>query len=460
MAYSVSAKISRSLKTAVIIGTMAGSALFLARPFIALVEPPAALDTTPITFADYESEHHPFTDNAEADSVIDERTRLPIEKTAQVNYGSTLKDLLMSMGINGAEASEAIESLRDVYDVRSLRAGQDVTVSFSHAADGFGRGDLLSITLNPDPSRTVTVNRNDAAQFTANETKRLLSRELVHYSGSIHISMFDSALNAGIPNSIVGSMIKALSYDVDFQRDVQAGDVFDVMFEGYYDAKGKLVRTGEMLYASITVAGHLIAMYRYEDNQGEIGFFNEKGESLKKALLRTPVDGAKITSGFGMRLHPLLGYTKMHKGVDFGVPTGTPIMAAGDGKVEMAGYNGSYGNYVRIRHANGFGTAYAHMSRIAQGIFKGKHVSQGQIIGFVGSTGRATGPHLHYEVLNGNAQVNPTSVKIPTGIKLTGRELDHFSDNKTRLANLLSRMSTPTQRVAATPQSKPGTIPN
>ena len=460
MAYSVSAKIRRSLKTAVIIGTMAGGALFFARPFIALVEPPPALDTTPVTFVDYESEQHAVADVAEADSIIDERTRLPIEKTLQVSYGSTLMDMLMNLGISTAEASEAIDSLRDVYDVKSLRAGQDVTVTFNHAEDGLGRGDLLSIALSPDPARTVTVNRTSDAQFSAQESRRQLSREIVHYSGAIHNSMFDSALNAGVPNAIIGSMIKALSYDVDFQRDVQAGDSFDVMFEGYYDAKGKLIRTGEMLYAAVTLAGHPIAMYRFEDNQGTVGFFNEKGESLKKALLRTPVDGAKITSGFGMRMHPLLGYTKMHKGVDFGVPTGTPIMAAGDGTVELAGYNGAYGNYVRIRHGNNFGTAYAHMSRIAQGIYTGKRVTQGQIIGFVGATGRATGPHLHYEILNGSAQVNPTSIKVPTGTKLTGRELDHFSDIKSRLATLLVRLNSPTQRLAATPLSKPGTIPN
>ena len=460
MAYSVSAKIRRSLKTAAIICSMAAGALLVARPFIALVEPPPPIDSTPITFVDYESEHHGAPEIAEADSVIEERTYLPIEKTVQVGSGNTLKDILTAIGISSAEAAEAVDSLREVYDVRSLRAGQDVTVTFSHASDGFGRGDLLSVTLNPDPSRTVTVSRGETAQFSASESKRLLSREIVHYSGAIHNSMYSSAFNAGVPTTIIGMMIKALSYDIDFQRDVQAGDSFDVMFEGYYDAKGKLIRTGEMLFASVTVAGHPIAMYRFENSFGSVEYFNEKGESLKKALLRTPVDGAKITSGFGMRLHPLLGYTKMHKGVDFGVPVGTPIMAAGDGTVEMAGFNGAYGNYVRLRHGNGFGTAYAHMSRIAQGIYAGKRVTQGQIIGFVGSTGRATGPHLHYELLSGNAQVSPTSIKIPTGTKLAGKDLDHFNDIKSRLGVLLVRLTSPTQRVAAAPQSKPGTIPN
>ena len=460
MAYSVTAKIRRSLKTFIIIGCLAGGAFFYARPFIALVEPVPPLDTRPITYADFEAEHHAFTEIAESDSVIDERTRLPIEKTYTVNYGSTFKDVLINAGLPGSEAADAMNALDQVFDLRSLRAGQDVMMTFAHAADGFGRGPVLNINLSPDPTRTQTITRNDAGQYTANETKRLLTRELVHYAAAIHNSMFDSALNAGVPTGIIGQMIKALSYDVDFQRDVQAGDTFDVMFEGYFDAKGKLIRSGEMLYAAVTLGGHPIAMYRFEDISGGPGYFNEKGESLKKALLRTPVDGAKITSGFGIRLHPLLGYTKMHKGVDFGVPTGTPIMAAGDGVVEKSGYNGSYGNYVRIRHGNNFGTAYAHMSRIAQGIYSGKHVTQGQVIGFVGATGRATGPHLHYEVLNGSNQVNPTSIKIPTGIKLAGRELDRFHDMKGKVSNLLSRMATPLQRIGAPAQSKPGTLPN
>ncbi|MBC7908841.1 MAG: M23 family metallopeptidase, partial [Rhodospirillaceae bacterium] len=209
-----------------------------------------------------------------------------------------------------------------------------------------------------------------------------------------------------------------------------------------------LVRHGDMLFASIYLGGRPISMYRHETEGGTVEYFNEKGESIKKALLKTPVDGAKITSGFGMRNHPILGFTKMHKGVDFGVPTGTPIQAAGDGVVEMAGFNGAYGNYVRLRHGSGYGTAYAHMSRIAQGLKTGKHVSQGQIIGFVGSTGRSTGAHLHYEVLQGNAQLNPLSVKMPTNVKLAGRDMDRFRMTKRETDTLLAKIP-PATRVAA-----------
>ena len=229
--------------------------------------------------------------------------------------------------------------------------------------------------------------------------------------------------------------------------------------EGFYDTKGKLVRAGEMLYAAVSLSGTPIAMYRFDNGQGTVEYFNEKGESVKKALLKTPVDGAKISSGFGMRNHPILGFTKMHKGIDFAVPTGTPIQAAGDGTVEIAGFNGSYGNYVRLRHASGMGTAYAHMSRIATGIKPGKRVSQGQIIGFVGSTGRSTGAHLHYEVLRGNAQVNPLSVKMPTNVKLAGRELERFKTIK-RDTDLLLAKIPPSTRLAANALGKSAALTN
>ena len=427
--------------------------MLAARPFIALVEDPPPLDPTPPGFVDYEAEHHPLNDIAESDSEIETSVRMPVERTFQVGRGETLAEALVRGGVDVADAKDAVDTMGDLFDPRSLKAGQSIDLTWASPTDGLGRGHFTTLSFSPDPGRTIVVSRTDQTGFVAKENKRLMTREIAHYTGAIKVSLFDSAMSAGVPTPIIGAMIKTLSYDVDFQRDLQSGDTFDVMFEGYYDSKGHLVRSGDMLFASVTLAGKPIAMYRFEDQQGTIEYFNDKGESLKKGLLRTPVDGARITSGFGMRLHPLLGYTKMHKGVDFGVPSGTPIMAAGDGTIELAGFNGSYGNYVRIRHGNGYGTAYAHMSRLAQGIYTGKHVTQGQVIGFVGATGRATGPHLHYEVLSGNNQINPTSAKIPTGTKLAGKELERFKEAKSRLEGLLVRLSNPQARLAANPPS-------
>jgi len=249
-----------------------------------------------------------------------------------------------------------------------------------------------------------------------------LSR-LVHYEGAIRGSLFEAAMAQGVPVAMLTEMIKAFSYDVDFQRDIQPDDHFELMFERGADKRST---DAKLVYASMTLSGKEMKLYRFADPQGVVDYYNQAGESAKKALLKTPVDGAKISSGFGMRFHPILHYTTQHKGIDFAVMTGTPVMAAGAGTIDYAGTNGSYGVYVRIKHDGSHETAYAHLSRLAKGIRPGTHVAQGQTIAYSGSTGRATGPHLHYEVLVNESQVNPMSVKFQAGRKLAGKELSRF----------------------------------
>ncbi|WP_373090167.1 M23 family metallopeptidase, partial [Sneathiella sp.] len=223
-------------------------------------------------------------------------------------------------------------------------------------------------------------------------------------------------------------LIRIFSYDVDFQREIQPGDSFEVYFERFSDENGDILKDGAIHWASMTLSGKKISLYRFKtDDDGFTDYYDEQGRSVKKSLMRTPIDGARLTSGFGKRKHPVLGYTKMHRGVDFGARRGTPIMAAGNGVIERASRYGSFGNYVLIRHNNEYETAYAHMKKFAKGIHKGSHVKQGQIIGYVGTTGRSTGPHLHYEVHKNNRQINPLSVKLPAGRKLTGKMLTAFS---------------------------------
>lgn len=441
------AKIKRTARSASLVGIVATVALFAARPFVQFGDDGAPLDNTPPHYIDFEAEKVAEASPSASDSELEDRATRPVERQVNVGSGDTLMDVLVRAGIDTSEASQAIDALKDVFNPRALKAGQKVMVSFEKPPHGFGVGDFHKVSLNADPVREVAAKRT-AAGFTGIEARRPVSVQIAHYAGTIKSSLYESAQSSGVPAPIIIAMIKALSYDVDFQRDIQSGDGFEVMFEGYYDNKGKLVRHGDMMFASVNLNGKPIAMYRHELEGGTVEYFNEKGESVKKALLKTPVDGAKISSGFGMRNHPILGYTKMHKGIDFAVPTGTPIQAAGDGTIEMAGFNGAYGNYVRIRHGNGYATAYAHMSRIGMGIKAGKHISQGQIVGFVGSTGRSTGAHLHYEVLQGNAQVNPLSIKMPTNTKLAGRELDRFKNGKRETDTLMARIP-PSTRLAA-----------
>jgi murein DD-endopeptidase MepM/ murein hydrolase activator NlpD len=435
----VTAKLLRSLKALAIALVVAGVVLVGSRPFIPFSPfggSDAPLDSAPATYVDLENEGSAQPLPELTDGELEDRSRRPIDHILQVASGETLMSLLGRAGIASAEATQVIDALIKVFDPRDLKAGQKVTITFDPAPWGFGQGEFSRVGLAADPIREIQVRRNPKGGFSGREEKRQVSRQVAHYSGKIKSSLFESATNAGIPAQVIINMIRVLSYDVDFQRDIQAGDTFEVLFEGWYDTKGKLVKSGDILYAGLDLSGAEITLYRFEDGSGASDFFNGKGESAKKALLKTPVDGAKITSGFGMRHHPILGFSKMHKGIDFGVPPGTPIMAAGDGSVEMAGPNGAYGNYVRIRHGSGFATAYAHMQRIAQGVHTGRRVMQGQIIGFVGSTGRSTGPHLHYEVMQGNNQVNPLSIKVPTGIKLAGRDMDRYQAHK-RATDLL-----------------------
>lgn len=429
----VTAKLLRSLKALAIALAVAGVVVVASRPFVSSFIPfgeEAGPLEAAASYVDLENEGSAQPSPDLTDSELEDRSRRPVETVLQVASGETLAGLLGRGGIPSAEAAQVIDALIKVFDPRDLKAGQKVTVTFDPAPWGFGQGEFVQVGLAADPIREIQVRRNPKGGFAGREEKRQVSRQVAHFSGKIKSSLFESASSAGVPAPVIINMIKILSYDVDFQRDIQSGDTFEVLFEGWYDTKGKLVKSGDILFAGLDLSGAEVTLYRFEDGLGASDFFNGKGESAKKALLRTPVDGAKITSGFGLRHHPILGFSKMHKGVDFGVPPGTPIMAAGDGAIEMAGPNGAYGNYVRIRHGNGFATAYAHMQRIAQGIHTGRRVMQGQIIGFVGSTGRSTGPHLHYEVLQGNAQVNPLSIKVPTGIKLAGRDMDRFQAHK------------------------------
>lgn len=459
MGCQITGKIKRSLKAAAFVALFGVAAMMAAKPFVHFGESNQPLDSAPPVYVDHEAERLALAPVPTSDSELEEQAGRPVERQVQVTSGDTLGDVLTRAGIDGSEATQAIEALRRVFNPRSLKAGQKVQVTFDRSPHGFGHGDFQKVSLNADPVREVFAVRGANGDFTGSETKRQVSRQIARYAGQIRSSLFESAQTAGVPIPVVMAMIKALSYDVDFQRDIQAGDGFEVMFEGYYDTKGKLVRTGEMLFASVSLSGKPIAMYRFETDGGSVEYFNEKGESIKKALLKTPVDGAKISSGFGLRNHPILGFTKMHKGVDFAVPVGTPIQAAGDGTVEMAGFNGAYGNYVRIRHGSGYATAYAHMSRIAQGLHPGRRVTQGQIVGFVGSTGRSTGPHLHYEVLAGHNQINPLSVKMPTNTKLAGRELDRFKTARRDTETLLAKIA-PSTRITVASGSKPGSLTN
>ena len=228
--------------------------------------------------------------------------------------------------------------------------------------------------------------------------------------------------------------MRVMGFSVDFQRQLQQGDAFELVYKKTTDRiTGETLSVGDVHYVGMVLSGKKIGYYRHQNSNGSIGRYDKNGKSAVRTLMRTPVNGARLSSSYGMRKHPISGYNKLHKGVDFAVPSGTPILAAGSGRIELAGWNGNYGRYIRIRHNNTYQTAYAHLSAIAKGVYAGSQVEQGQVIGYVGSTGRSTGPHLHYEILVNRRQVNPMTINLPTGKNLPDMDKDSF---KNTVANI------------------------
>ena len=364
-----------------------------------------------------------------------------VTKTMRIKKGDTLGRVLARAAADGNESHRAIVALRKVFNLRRLRPGQEVELRFVQAAGAEEATTLAALTIHLDVDRSAVAEREADGSFAARIVEKDLRREYRRVAGTIEGSLFVAAQDAGLPARLVMELIRIYSWDVDFQREIQPGDRFEVLFDRFVDgeapAADNAVKIGDVLYASLVLSGKTLELFRHRTTDG-VDYFDAAGASVRKALLRTPVDGARLSSRYGKRRHPILGYTKMHRGVDFAAPRGTPIRAAGNGVVETAGRNGAYGKYVRIRHNNRYKTAYAHLSRYGRGVRRGKRVEQGQIIGYVGSTGLSTGPHLHYEVLVAGRQVNPLTLKLPTGTKLKGEQLAAF---KTAMRQVLGRLA-------------------
>ena len=350
-------------------------------------------------------------------------------RTLQVRRGDTLTSLLVAAGTERGQAQRAVQAMKSVYDPRKLKVGQSIHLAFARASDGESAPTgLLALRLEVGPERMIQVARQPWGQaFGAEDIARPLTRELAASLGPIDSSLFEAGGRDGVPTATMIELIRAFSFDVDFQREIWPGDAYELVYESYRDISGSLVKTGDLLYAALVLKGRRLELYRFTPANGRSDYFDPKGQSVRRTLMRTPIDGARITSGFGRRRHPILGYNKMHRGTDFAAPQGTPIYAAGDGVIQHAGRKGGYGNYIRIRHNGTYQTAYAHLRSFAKGIRRGRRVKQGQVIGYVGTTGRSTGPHLHYEVHINGKQTNPRTIKLPSGQKLKGDDLTAFA---------------------------------
>lgn len=357
-----------------------------------------------------------------------------------IRRGDTLVAALLKAGVGQDDANAAVAAIQRFFNPRKLQVGQNISLGFTEGADSAPT--LAALALEEGLDRRIFATKN-GGDWSASAEEIPLVRLTMRTGGEIADSLYNSARRQNVPAATISELIRIFSYDVDFQREVKKGDTFEIYFERFAAPDGGRSKDGNILFARLTLGGKPIALYRYATRDGDVDYFHENGKSAKKTLLRTPVDGARLTSGYGYRRHPLLGYNKMHKGLDFGAAAGTPIMAAGDGVVERASVFGGYGKYVRIRHNGTYSTAYAHLSAYGKGVRPGARVKQGQIIGYVGSTGRSTGPHLHYEVLANNRQVNPLNLKLPTGRELAGQELVAFNTHLTALRTEIAAIPLP-----------------
>jgi len=363
-------------------------------------------------------------------------------RTVTAKRGDTFMKLMLSAGAQRTEAHRAITAMRGVFDPRNLDIGQALTATFhvdeiENPEDR--KGTLAGFSFRPAVDYTIRVTR-DGDEFRAEKITHPLTRRDIRVAGTIRSNLYVAATEAGMPAGTLSELIRLLSWDVDFQRDVQTGDSFDALVERFDREDGSPARWGDILYAELVLSGTKIRLYRHETKHHGVEYFDEQGRSAQKALMKTPINGARLSSGYGRRRHPILGYNKMHRGVDFAAPHGTPVYAAGSGTVRYAGRKGGYGRYVQIRHNGRYFTAYAHLKGFARGIRSGTRVRQGQVIGYVGSSGRSTGPHLHYEILVNGKQVNPMRLRLPSGRRLTGKELAAFQSEKTKLVERLAAL--------------------
>ena len=349
---------------------------------------------------------------------LDQFEEIPVIK------GDNFAKVLKKSGLEGKDIDRLLINGKDSYDFSKIYLGDVIKVNSNYDDYGILEKFKLIYRFSEDQELIVEyINKNFVYEISEIE----LSEERIFVSGEIKTSLYAAMKQAGLSELVINEIIRIYSFDVDFQRDIYEGDYFEALFTRRKNDQGKTVRIDDPEYLVLSSRGAPLIYYLYSNDEFS-EYFDENGKGMTKSLMKTPINGARLSSNYGMRKHPILGYDKMHKGVDFAAPTGTPIFAAGNGVVEFAGRNGGYGNYIRIRHDSTYKTAYAHLNGFKKGVYGGVRVKQGDIIGFVGSTGRSTGPHLHYEIIVNGKKVNPATMKLPSGRKLNDQQLEEFKE--------------------------------
>jgi murein DD-endopeptidase MepM/ murein hydrolase activator NlpD len=354
--------------------------------------------------------------------------------TSSVKKGQSLNSILTDAGASQQEIFEVSKVLKKFINLKTINTNQVFEI-LTHK----DTGEIIRLTINLDNINSLHVFKKNK-EFVANKIEKVLYKKTTLAEGMINSSMYQAAEKEKIDPEVIVNFAGIFGFEIDFQRDIRRGDIFQIVYDKYVDDDGELQKNGDIIYAYMKNNGREIALYRFVDQKGIPGYYRTNGKSIEKALMKTPINGARLSSTFGMRKHPILGYNKMHRGTDFAAPTGTPIMASGSGIIEQVGWNGAYGKYIRIKHNSKYKTAYAHLNGYARGIKKGTKVRQGQIIGYVGSTGRSTGPHLHYEVLVNGKRMNSQRLKLPSGRTLRGEDREKFEISRIKIDVMRSNL--------------------
>ena len=346
----------------------------------------------------------------------------------KIKSGETFDKILESFNIKKKEIIKIKNSLKKKVDLNKLNTKQTIQFTLDKT-----NNKIEEFTFQVSNTRKIVLKRdNENDNFKDEILSIKLDKKIIYKENIILQSLYNAATDEKIPANIIIEFAGIYGFQVDFQRDVRKKDKFQIMYEIFLNEKNDLVETGKILFANLELSGQENSLYFF-NKEGSEGHYDKNGKSVKKALMKTPINGARLSSPFGMRKHPIDGFNKMHKGTDFAAPMGTPIMASGDGIVKKAGWCGGGGNCVKIKHNSTYQTVYAHMSKFARGIKSGVRVKQGQTIGYVGSTGKSTGPHLHYEVIVNGKKVNSQKLKLPSGKILKGDERKLFETEKIKL---------------------------
>ena len=373
------------------------------------------------------------------------------EEIVTVAKGDSFIGILTKMGLDYSKATDIYTTLKKVYDARHIKVGQDLQITSTFDTQSAQLASIDKIVIEPVSGTRYIVEKNDEGKYSAHTEQDSLTDEVKTISGVVNGSLVGAMRGAGVPSNIVGNFINIFSFSVDFRRDMRSGDEFEVRYERQLAPDGTVVKTGEIIYAALKLRNDKIELYRFKDKDGTVDYYTEKGIALKKSLDRKPMEfkRARISSRFGHRFHPILKTYKRHDGVDYAAPTGSKVYASADGVVTMSKWYGGYGNFVKIRHNSEYSTGYGHLKSFAKGIRPGVRVKQGQVIAYVGNTGRSTGPHLHFEVIKNGAKVDPLKVKAATGENLSGAKLTAFK----KIVAEIKALSNQPKEVAASSQA-------